>query len=98
MTVVGFGAGDEARWWLTGVEWGWKTRQKGTDDPGGVRKLGEEERQQILDIVNGEILAPRPVTMDSEVDEEGKENVDSPLNRLFNFLRQCERLYIRCVG
>lgn len=85
MTVVGFGEGDQARWWLTGVEWGWKVRQKGTDDPGGVRTLGEEERQQILDIVNGEILTPRSM----EIDSDGKETVDAPLNRLYNFLGTC---------
>jgi mediator of RNA polymerase II transcription subunit 14 len=90
MTVVGFGDGDQARWWLTGVEWGWKTRQKGTDDPGGatMRKLTEEERQQILEVVNGDVLAPRPVETADRKDAGDREKVDSPLNRLFNFLRE----------
>jgi mediator of RNA polymerase II transcription subunit 14 len=58
MTVVGFGEGDEARWWLTGIEWGWKSKGKETDDPGGaaVRRLSEEERTQILE--GGKIDAP----------------------------------------
>ena len=85
MTVVGFGRGDEARWWLTGVEWGWKTRQRGKDDPGGVESLSMEEREQILDIVNAEVLAPKPLIT---IRTNGEETVkaDAPLNRLYNFL------------
>ncbi|KAK8844610.1 hypothetical protein IAR55_006457 [Kwoniella newhampshirensis] len=63
MTVVGFG--ESARWWLTGVEWGWKVKEKGTDDPGGVEIKGKtfegEERQGILDLANLEVLPPREV-------------------------------------
>jgi len=94
MTVVGFGEGDDARWWLTGVEWGWKAAQSGPDDPGGARKLSEDERQQILDVVNHEILPPRPVP---DVDDEDweREKVDSPLVRLFNFLREYGPVMIR---
>ncbi|WVR03276.1 hypothetical protein IAU60_000267 [Kwoniella sp. DSM 27419] len=65
MTVVGFK--DESRWWLTGVEWCWASKQKGVDDPGGEPLGGElgrkrfegEERQGILDLANMEVLAPR---------------------------------------
>ena len=88
MTVVGFGDGDDARWWLTGVEWGWKSRQKGTNDPGGVRKLTLEEKEQILEIVNNEVLVPKPVYPIIRKGGESREMVDSPLNRLYNFLRE----------
>lgn len=59
LTVVGFE--DTSRWWLTGVEWGWKAKEKGVDDPGGrvTKKFTGEERQGILDIANGEVLPPR---------------------------------------
>jgi mediator of RNA polymerase II transcription subunit 14 len=96
MTVVGFGEGDDARWWLTGVEWGWKAAQRGTDDPGGARKLSGDERQQILDVVNHEILPPRPVPDTDDMDSD-TEKVDSPLVRLFNFLREYG-LDRRCQG
>jgi len=82
MTVVGFGTGDQARWWLTGVEWGW--RERGTDDPGGGRRrFVGEERQQILDLANNEILPPSPA---SEHDSKTVHNV--ALVRLSNFLRR----------
>nr|XP_018266491.1 uncharacterized protein I303_00466 [Kwoniella dejecticola CBS 10117]OBR88649.1 hypothetical protein I303_00466 [Kwoniella dejecticola CBS 10117] len=64
MTIVGFGV--ESKWWLTGVEWRWRHREKGVDDPGGesdATKAGKiftgEERQSILDLANLEILPPR---------------------------------------
>ncbi len=89
MTVVGFGEGDESRWWLTGLEWGWKSRQRGTDDPGGIPKLTEEEREQILELVNSEILVPKPVIDIKQGAREEKEKADAPLNRLYNFLGEC---------
>ncbi|RSH89438.1 mediator complex subunit [Saitozyma podzolica] len=69
LSLVGFGEGDEGRWWLTGVEWGWKSKEKGTDDPGGsgganTKKFEGDERQQILDVANIEILPPRSVPED----------------------------------
>lgn len=88
MTVVGFGKGDDARWWLTGVEWGWKAKGKGTDNPGGaVRGVSEDERTQILEVVNNQVLSPRPVNgVDTDEKEGGK--MDAPLIRLYNFLRE----------
>lgn len=67
LTVVGFE--DTSRWWLTGVEWGWKAKEKGVDDPGGrvTKKFTGEERQGILDIANGEVLPPRELP-DSEME------------------------------
>jgi len=96
MTVVGFGEGDDARWWLTGVEWGWKSKGKGTDDPGGlaVKRLSEEERTQILEIVNNEILAPRSARGMDLDDKDHTGKIDAPLIRLYNFLRES----IRMVG
>jgi mediator of RNA polymerase II transcription subunit 14 len=76
LSLVGFGEGDEGRWWLTGVEWGWKSKEKGTDDPGGsggakTKKFEGEERQQILDVANIEILPPRSVPEDRGDDIKG---------------------------
>ncbi|WWD22838.1 hypothetical protein CI109_107332 [Kwoniella shandongensis] len=74
MTVVGFGEG--ARWWLTGVEWGWKVKEKGTDDPGGsgaetkAKRFEGDERQGILDLANLEVLAPKEVESLSSTDGE----------------------------
>ncbi|WVQ85214.1 hypothetical protein IAT38_007379 [Cryptococcus sp. DSM 104549] len=61
LTLLGFDEG--SRWWLTGVEWGWKVKEKGVDDPGGkvIRRFKGDERQGILDVVNGEVLVPREV-------------------------------------
>jgi hypothetical protein len=75
VTVVGFG--DDARWWLVGIEWGWRVKSKEVDDPGGSaeeedggsRKFVGEERQAILDIVNGEVLVPKPVLPDPTVSQ-----------------------------
>ena len=84
MTVVGFGQGEEGRWWLTGVEWGWREKPKGIGDDGIVRSLSENERQQILDVVNGEVLSP---ILPRVVEGKG-ETTDAPLVRLYNFLRE----------
>jgi mediator of RNA polymerase II transcription subunit 14 len=77
LSLVGFGEGDEGRWWLTGLEWGWKAKEKGVDDPGGEEGTGKrfqgEERQQILDMANIEVLPPRPVSLD--MSEETKTGV-----------------------
>ncbi|WWC85678.1 uncharacterized protein L201_000544 [Kwoniella dendrophila CBS 6074] len=74
MTIVGFG--QDSKWWLTGVEWGWRYRQKGVDDPGGNnnnltnegegggKKFEGEDRQSILDLANLEVLPPREVEID----------------------------------
>ncbi|KAL0240364.1 hypothetical protein I308_106615 [Cryptococcus tetragattii IND107] len=72
LTVVGFE--DTSRWWLTGVEWGWKAKEKGVDDPGGrvIQKFTGEERQGILDIANGEVLPPRGL-----LDEKSEMEVDT---------------------
>lgn len=71
LTVAGFD--DDARWWLTGVEWEWTAK-------GQKKGFAPEERQQILDLVNKDILEPRPIP-------EGKEgHVDAPLVRVSNFL------------
>jgi hypothetical protein len=61
VTVVGFG--DESRWWMVGLEWGWRVKEKGVDDPGGDqgKRFEGEERQGILDLVNGEVLLPKIV-------------------------------------
>jgi len=62
MTVVGFD--EDARWWLTGVEWEWRIQETGVGGPGGQglgRLFGGEERQQILDLANGEVLPRRQV-------------------------------------
>lgn len=62
LTVVGFQ--EDSRWWLTGVEWGWRRKERGVDDPGGEggKKLFEgEERQQILDLANAEVLLGRSI-------------------------------------
>ncbi|KAI9633134.1 mediator complex subunit MED14-domain-containing protein [Dioszegia hungarica] len=77
LTIINFGhalrgadGGEEqGRWWLTGVEWGWREKEeKGVDDPGGKgnnsttrRRLDGEERKAVLDLANMEILPPRPV-------------------------------------
>ena len=62
LTVVGLE--EDSRWWLTGLEWGWRVKEKGVDDPGGrgaTKALDGDERQQILDLANGEVLPPRQV-------------------------------------
>ena len=101
LTVIGFGEGHEARWWLTGVEWGWRYKGRGVNDPGGegFRKVSGEARQGILDIVNEEILRPRQMDSergtgyvedekDQEIEGDAERRVDAPLVRLVNFLRE----------
>lgn len=62
LTAVGFE--EDSRWWLTGLEWGWRVKEKGVDDPGGSeggKVFQGDERQQILDMANEEVLVPRHV-------------------------------------
>ncbi|EKD02252.1 hypothetical protein A1Q2_03399 [Trichosporon asahii var. asahii CBS 8904] len=78
LTVAGFD--DDARWWLTGVEWEWTAK-------GQKKGFAPDERQQILDMVNKDILEPRPIP-------EGKEgSVDAPLVRVTNFLQHLSLSY-----
>nr|ODN88985.1 hypothetical protein L203_02391 [Cryptococcus depauperatus CBS 7841] len=63
---------DAGRWWLTGLEWGWKEKEKGVDDPGGsgqkalgYKSFKGEERQMIMDIAN-KILMPRETSIPKE--------------------------------
>lgn len=78
LTVAGFD--DDARWWLTGVEWEWTAK-------GQKKGFAPEERQQILDLVNKDILEPRPIP-------EGQEGaVDAPLVRVANFLQHLSLSY-----
>lgn len=72
LTIINFGENTAGRWWLTGVEWGWREKQKakGVNDPGG--RLEGEERKAVLDLANMEILAQG----------------DAPLVRIHNFLRK----------
>lgn len=84
---------DDSRWWLTGVEWAWQVDGART----GPKTFTPEERQQILDLCNLEILVPKEAGdvkegMDVEGDAAGtseQEKVDSPLVRVYNFLREC---------
>lgn len=100
---------------MTGLDWGWRVKEKGTDDPGGdgsntqgdggvAKKFSGEERQQILDIVNGEVLSPQEVTDDIKNDvptgrndeaakphggsQRSLRGIDAPLVRLYNFIRE----------
>ena len=88
MTTVGFGEGDDGRWWLTGVEWGWRTGQKGSEEPMRVQKLSQEERTRIIEIVNSQVLMPKPVPKSKAKLNLDKPVVDAPLIRLYNFLRE----------
>ncbi len=75
LTVVGFGTDEgESRWWLVGVEWGWRNKEEELDDLDGRRKrpgkkFTGDERQQILDIANLEVLAPKPVEVEKPPDK-----------------------------
>ncbi|ORY27374.1 hypothetical protein BCR39DRAFT_589263 [Naematelia encephala] len=80
LTVVGFDDGEDSRWWLTGVEWGWKLKKRGTDDPGGTtgKRFEGEQLQGILDVANVDVLPPRPVQTEvnvvvTDTDAGGKE-------------------------
>nr|XP_019014394.1 uncharacterized protein I206_00476 [Kwoniella pini CBS 10737]OCF53175.1 hypothetical protein I206_00476 [Kwoniella pini CBS 10737] len=106
MSIVGFGV--ESKWWLTGVEWLWRHRERGVNDPGGEsrKKFTGEERQSILDLANLEILPPRvDQAEDSQADttkkrsnhvekEEAKDKVmDAPLVRIYNFIQHLSLSY-----
>lgn len=60
LSLTGFGTGDQGRWWMTGLEWNWKSRVKRSDSLTPGRSTGKRfkgnERQQILDMVNREVL------------------------------------------
>jgi mediator of RNA polymerase II transcription subunit 14 len=98
LSLTGFGQDAQSRWWLTGVEWLWKSR---SDEKGkGGKRFKGVERQEILDLVNREILPPEETGPQTgvEVTKEpgtGTEDlvdspkiVDAPLVRLVNFLRR----------
>lgn len=57
ISLTGFGTGMQGRYWLTGVEWGWRIAGEDGRESLGKRFKGNE-RQQILDLVNREILPP----------------------------------------
>jgi mediator of RNA polymerase II transcription subunit 14 len=57
ISLTGFGTGMQGRYWLTGIEWGWRTAGDDGKQSMGKRFKGNE-RQQILDLVNREILPP----------------------------------------
>lgn len=60
LSLTGFGSGDPGRWWMTGLEWNWNSKAKHTDSSKSGRRTGKRfkgnERQQILDMVNREVL------------------------------------------
>ena len=96
---MGFGEGDEGRWWITGVEWGWRYKGRGVDDPGGdaegFRKMTGEARQSLLDVVNAEVLSPKPLDESvvsgaggADSDDANSQKIDASLIRLVNFLRK----------
>ncbi|EIW73135.1 hypothetical protein TREMEDRAFT_37169 [Tremella mesenterica DSM 1558] len=97
MTIWGFGEGQETRWWLTGVEWVWRSKGKGVDDPGGSGRLTPEGRQQVMEMVNSRVLPPRPVrqgeTKGGEEEEDRGKMVDAPLIRLHNVLQHLSLSY-----
>lgn len=78
VTVVGFGTGEQGKWWLTGLRWCWRSRQDCGSDGGEPEGAGSgkrfegEERQQILDMANGEILPPRAVSEAEEREDTAK--------------------------
>lgn len=82
---------DDSRWWLCGVEWAWKV----DGAHAGPKTFTPEERQQILDLCNLEILVPQEVGDRKAEDADGdavattENKVDSPLVRVYNFLREC---------
>jgi mediator of RNA polymerase II transcription subunit 14 len=88
LSLTGFGEDSSSRWWLTGVEWLWKSR---SDEKGkGVKRFKGVERQEILDLVNREILPPEDsgATDEAENEDHGPKKVDAPLVRLVNFIRK----------
>jgi mediator of RNA polymerase II transcription subunit 14 len=90
LSLTGFGEDESSRWWLTGVEWLWKSR---SDEKGkGGKRFKGVERQEILDLVNREILPPEDTgattTAELENEVDGPKKVDAPLVRLVNFIRK----------
>ena len=55
------------------MEWEWRAKKKGVDDPGGIhaKVFTEEERQQILDMANADVLPAR------QADKVGKDVLSS---------------------
>ncbi|KAK4683698.1 mediator of RNA polymerase II transcription subunit 14, partial [Tremellales sp. Uapishka_1] len=105
LTLTGFG--EQGRWWLVGVEWGWKAKDEADE---GAKRFFGEERQQILDVANLEVLAPRTLKVEEKaVDggeatpvsavaagkrkEVGLEKVDAPLVRVCNLLQHLSLSY-----
>ena len=90
LSLTGFGEDASSRWWMTGVEWLWKSR---SDEKGkGGKRFKGVERQEILDLVNREILPPEDTgaatTAEGENEDNGPKKVDAPLVRLVNFIRK----------
>lgn len=85
LSVVGFE--EDSRWWLTGVEWGWRV-----DGTRQAKEFIPEERQQILDVANMEVLVPRPLpdNLKPNVDQV---TIDAPLVRIHNFLQHLSLTY-----
>ncbi|TXT06056.1 hypothetical protein VHUM_03529 [Vanrija humicola] len=85
LSVVGFE--DDSRWWLTGLEWAW-----GSEGTRSHKAFSVEERQQILDLANIEVLAARPVPETNGASDDGTV-VDSPLVRVYNLLQHLSLAY-----
>ena len=94
MSLTGFGEDASSRWWLTGVEWLWKSR---SDEKGkGGKRFKGVERQEILDLVNREILPPENVgeeatSAEAEIEASKPKKVDAPLVRLVNCIRKASQ-------
>lgn len=108
LSLTGFGKGDQGRWWMTGLEWNWKSRVSRTDSSKPGRSAGKRfkgnERQQILDTLNREVLPGADPGMDNsgtsglpraavsgsaEGGAERGQRVDAPLVRFVNYIREC---------
>lgn len=95
VSLTGFGTGDQSRWLLTGLEWDWRSRLKGVEGEtaarGGKRFKGNE-RQQILDTINREVLPPADPAISLHNPVKGENTAapkkDVPLVRLVNFIRE----------
>jgi len=91
ISLTGFVEDSSSRWWLTGVEWLWKSR---SDEKGkGGKRFKGVERQEILDLVNREILPPENTGVEAtpaeaETEDSKPKKVDAPLVRLVNFIRK----------
>jgi mediator of RNA polymerase II transcription subunit 14 len=93
----------QGRWWLTGIEWGWRAAGEAGKENKGKRFKGNE-RQQILDLANREVLPPEEPDSDikaatngssqavngstDQPDRKTSPSVDAPLVRLVNFIRE----------